>query len=231
MAKGKTNWGKIAIWTAIIGGASVGLYFGIKAIVNAGKENKPDTQQPPAGGAENTEITSSTVIFPLTKGSGYGTRAGENAHVQVIQKYVNKLFPSKPMDADGKWGDETTNYIQAALGITSVNESQYNLINAGKSIKVNGFPPSLLPVASIEVNGVRYFMDEVSALGTAKRYIATALLRQLGKSVTESNIKTYVDGFSFEYMVQRCYYSMAGFNVFVYKRESYSVATGKKISI
>lgn len=226
MAKNKTNWAKIAIWTTIIGGASVGLYFGIKAIVNAGKENKPDTQQPPAGGAENTEITSSTVIFPLTKGSGYGTRAGENAHVQVIQKYVNKLFPSKPMDADGKWGDETTNYIQAALGITSVNESQYNLIKAGKSIKGTG--ESASSPNKVTINGTTYNVVENAPIA-AERVIAAELLRQLGKAVTEANIKSYTDTFSFGYMVMRWYYAKNGYGVFIYNNESYSVSTGKKI--
>lgn len=226
MAKGKTNWGKIAIWTAIIGGASVGLYFGIKAIVNAGKENKPDTQQPPAGGAENTEVVSCTVVFPLMKGSGYGTRACEKEYVKVIQKYLNKLFPSKPMNVDGEWGGTTQKYIEAALGISSVSESQYNLIKAGKSIKGTG--ESASSPNKVTINGTTYNVVENAPIA-AERVIAAELLRQLGKAVTEANIKSYTDAFSFGYMVMRWYYAKNGYGVFIYNNESYSVSTGKKI--
>lgn len=225
MAKGKTNWGKIAIWTAIIGGASVGLYFGIKKIIDAGKEDETATP-PPAGGAENTEVVSCTVVFPLMKGSGYGTRACENAHVQVIQKYLNKLFPSKPMNVDGEWGGTTQKYIEAALGISSVSESQYNLIKAGKSIKGTG--ESASSPNKVTINGTTYNVVENAPIA-AERVIAAELLRQLGKAVTEANIKSYTDAFSFGYMVMRWYYAKNGYGVFIYNNESYSVSTGKKI--
>lgn len=225
MAKGKTNWGKIAIWTAIIGGASVGLYFGIKKIIDAGKEDETTTP-PPAGGAENTEVVSCTVVFPLMKGSGYGTRACEKEYVKVIQKYLNKLFPSKPMNVDGEWGGTTQKYIEAALGISSVSESQYNLIKAGKSIKGTG--ESASSPNKVTINGTTYNVVENAPIA-AERVIAAELLRQLGKAVTEANIKSYTDTFSFGYMVMRWYYAKNGYGVFIYNNESYSVSTGKKI--
>lgn len=226
MAKGKTNWGKIAIWTAIIGGAGVGLYFGIKKVIDAGKENETVTPPPAEGGAENTEIVSSTVVFPLQNGSGYGVRAGENAHVKVIQRYLNKLFPNQPMNVDGKWGGTTDKYIQAALGITSVSEAQYNRIKAGKSLSSTS--ESVSSPNKVTINGRTYNVIENAPIA-AERVIAAELLRQLGKAVTEANIKSYTDTFSFGYMVMRWYYAKNGYGVFIYNNESYSVSTGKKI--
>lgn len=229
MTKGKTNWGKIAIWTAIIGGAGIGLYFGIKAIVDAGKENGNGTDTPPpADNAGGAEVSSCTVIFPLMKGSGYGTRGCENAHVQVIQKYLNKLFPAQPMNVDGKWGGDTDRYMQAALGITAISEAQYNLIKAGKSVKGTG--ESASSPNKVTINGTTYNVVE-NAAPAAERVIAIELLRVLGKSVTEANIKTYIDTFTFGYMVMRWYYARNGYGVFIYNNESYSVTTGKKIRL
>ena len=228
MASNKTNWGKIAIWTAIIGGAGVGLYFGIKKVIDAGKDDAAVTPPPAEGGAENTEITSSSVVFPLQNGSGYGVRAGENAHVQVIQKYLNKLLPNQPMGVDGKWGGTTDKYISAILGITSVSEAQYNRIKAGKSLSSTNEPVS--SPNKVTISGRTYNVVENAPI-EAEKVIAAELLRELGKSVTDKNIKTYTDAFSFAYMVMRWYYARNGYGVFVYNNESYSVTTGKKIRL
>lgn len=226
MAKGKTNWGKIAIWTAIIGGAGVGLYFGIKKVIDAGKEDETTTP-PPAGGAENTEVVSCTVVFPLMKGSGYGTRACEKEYVKVIQRYLNKLFPNQPMNVDGKWGSTTDKYMMAVFGMTDVSEGQYKAIKADKALNNTA---SVSSPNRVILSGRTYAVVENAPI-EAERLIAAELMKVLGLTVYEGGIQAYTKAFSFGYMVMRWYYAKNGYEVFVYNNESYSVKNGNKIKL
>ena len=132
------------------------------------------------------------------------------------------------MGVDGKWGGTTDKYISAILGITSVSEAQYKRIKAGKSLSSTNEPVS--SPNKVTISGRTYNVVENAPI-EAEKVIAAELLRELGKSVTDKNIKTYTDAFSFGYMVMRWYYARNGYGVFVYNNESYSVTTGKKIRL
>jgi len=152
------NWGKVIIWTVVIGAIGTGAYFVIKAIKDAKDEKDDEDTLPPANTGQST--SSCTVTFPLTKGSGYGNRVCENANVKIVQGYLNKQLPSSStLNVDGEWGTDTGKAISAIYGKSHISETEYNKIAKGQDITAQ------------TVSSSTYTISEIAAYANAFRYL------------------------------------------------------------
>lgn len=117
----------------------IALFVGAGTLVSVGlayliyrKRMKAKEAAPVDDSNTNEQPQATCVVFPLSKGSGIGTRSCAKDQVKTLQQYVNASlpFPYARLTVDGQWGSMTESAVKTVMGKNTVNEAEFTNIES-----------------------------------------------------------------------------------------------------